>query len=69
MRQEQAQLGAVKVTATVRKGPPGWKAAGKEPDETLTVDVWQESDGTLITDPERIAELEARLEEDEQSCH
>lgn len=33
----------------------------REPDEIVTVESWHDADGSMITDPDRIAELEARI--------
>jgi len=37
-----------------------------EPDEVVERVTWYEADGTQITDPERIAELEEKLERKEE---
>lgn len=47
---------ATKETITVRKwtGPKSG-----EPDEVVTHEVWRDRDGSIVSDPARIAELEA----------
>lgn len=52
---------AVLMQSQIRKWEAGRTPADGDPDEIVLLNQWQELDGTVITDPERIAELEARL--------
>ena len=55
---------AIKGQLTLRKWDETQNPEIDEPYETVDIEQWIE-DGEVVTDPERIAELEAGLEQDE----
>ena len=61
MAGDNAALGAIKVRAMVRKWEGGRTPADGEPDDVIIREHWEEADGTVVTDPARIEQLEARL--------
>lgn len=62
--EDTARLGAMRHTIHLAKWEHGRTPADGEPDEVLEHTVWTEADGMPITDPARIAALEASLGED-----
>jgi hypothetical protein len=60
MEREQARA-AVKVQAKVKKYENGRTPEDGEPDEIVTQEYWLGLDGLPITDPARIAQLDASL--------
>jgi len=47
-----------RVSIAVKKYNNGGLREGRDPDEVVTIDQWYEVDGSEITDPDRIQELE-----------
>jgi hypothetical protein len=52
---------AHKLSIAVRKWGPDKNPEADEPDEVLVRESWHEADGAEVTDPARIAELEAKV--------
>lgn len=64
MRNEYPVGVAVRGRMTVRKFREDQNPATDEPDEIVTVNQWIEG-GQLVTDPQRIAELDAQVKGDD----
>ncbi len=60
---DTTQIGAQRHEITVAKYHNGRTPDNGNPDETDTVVIWTESDGTPITDDARIAALDASITE------
>ncbi len=61
--EDTTQIGAQRHELTVAKYHHGRTPDDGDPDETDTVVIWTESDGTPITDEARIAALDATITE------
>ena len=59
MTGDNATLGAMRVRRVLRKWENGRTPGDGPPDEESEAIHWFEADGTLVTDPDRIRELEA----------
>ena len=56
------RLGATRMTAHVAAYDNGRTPEDGEPDRVVEVEIWQEADGTVIDDNERIQEVKAWIE-------
>jgi hypothetical protein len=59
MQHDVSLIGTQRITAHVAAYDNGRTPADGEPDRIVEVEVWQEADGTVVTDPERIAAIRA----------
>lgn len=57
---------AVKLAGKVEKWNPGSNRETDPPDEVVTSETWVEND-EVVTDPKRIAELEATIEKEQSA--
>ncbi len=60
---EQATIGTYKQTVHLAKWEHGRGPDDGPPDEVIESETWHESDGSEVTDPARIAVLEAKQQE------
>ena len=67
MVSDSTTIGTYRETVHIGKWQPGRTPQDGPPDEEVAVEGFFEPDGTLITDPQRIAQVRAAQERDKET--